>query len=437
MTPAPDTGSAVKTFHDAVRLIGTRRFGVFWVTTLMSNIGFWAQQVAQPWLLLGIGASPFLVGLDACAMDAPVLLLTLPGGILADEADRRRVIALFQSIQMLSATSLVALLWFGTIRIWMVIAISLVIGITDALSMPSFQSIVPSIVASEEVSTGLALNSTQFNLSRILGPAFAGVLMTSIGLIGCYTVNAASYLPFIFVALWVLPRHDRAVFTRSAFDVPHLFKGLRHIVQDQEIREALRTVLITSVLCGPVATFCPVLVKMALHGNAVLFSTSIGAFGVGGLCGATGSLLVGRSSNRRRIAMVFTAIFGAIVTACALNPWPWTLPVLMMLAGLCMSISNTSANTCLLTTVQNDMRGQAVSLFMMAVRGGASLGSLATGMSVDLFGVRAALFINGVLAIALVLILGRKLPKIAAPALSVDHLRAADDAAGPGKAAFP
>jgi len=133
-------------FGDSLRLLRTRRFGTFWFASLLSNIGTWAQQVAQPWLLLSIGASPFLVGVDAFALGAPVWLLTLAGGVLADRADRRRVITGFQSLQMLCPALIVLLLLFGHITPAMVIALSLVVGVTDALSMPSFQTIVPSIV---------------------------------------------------------------------------------------------------------------------------------------------------------------------------------------------------------------------------------------------------------------------------------------------------
>ena len=107
---------------------------------------------------------------------------------------------------MLCPVLLVALLLAHAVRPWMVVAISLVVGVTDALSMPSFQSIVPSIVPRGQIAAGLALNATQFNLSRILGPALAGVLMVSVGAVGCFAVNAASYVPFIMVALWILPR---------------------------------------------------------------------------------------------------------------------------------------------------------------------------------------------------------------------------------------
>ena len=170
-----------KSLRASMRLLATRRFGTFWFASLLSSIGTWAQQVAEPWLLLTLGASSFLIGLDSFAMNAPVWLLTLAGGALTDRSDRRRVIALFQSVQMLCPVAIVVLLLAGLVQPWMIIVLSVAVGITDALSMPSFQSIVPSIVAHDQIDQGLALNSTQFNLSRILGPSIAGVLMASFG----------------------------------------------------------------------------------------------------------------------------------------------------------------------------------------------------------------------------------------------------------------
>jgi len=161
--------------------------------------------VAQPWLLLSLGASSFVIGLDSFALNGPVLLLTLVGGVLADHSDRRKVIAGFQSAQMLCPIILVALLLAGAARPWMIVLLSVVVGVTDALSMPSFQSIVPSIVRHDQIASGLALNSTQFNLSRILGPALAGALLAAAGAVACFAVSAVSYVPFILVAAWILP----------------------------------------------------------------------------------------------------------------------------------------------------------------------------------------------------------------------------------------
>jgi MFS family permease len=398
----PDTA-----FRESIRLLYTRRFGTFWFASLLSNIGTWAQQVAQPWLLLSLGASSLLVGLDSFAMSAPVWVLTLAGGILADRADRRHVIAGFQSLQMLCPIIIVALLLAGTVRPWMIIALSLIVGVTDALSMPSFSSIVPSIVQRKQIAAGLALNSTQFNISRILGPALAGILMASVGAIGCFVVSAASYLPFIGVALLILPHGKPAPTESQPFNAPHPYAGIGVIVRMPHLRDALLTTFFSGLLCAPLLTFCPVLVKSAFHGTAAQYSLTVGAFGLGGLLGATALLAVDATRDRRRLSSWFAAGFGLTLVFAALVPWFWCLVGLLVLAGMSMSVTNTSTNTVVQTSASSHLRGQAVSLYMLAVRGGAALGSLLTGLSVTLLGIREALLINGTLAILAQVLIGR------------------------------
>jgi len=406
----PGPGSAFvseSAFRASLRLLGTRRFGTFWFASLLSNVGTWAQQVAQPWLMLSLGASSFLLGLDAFAMGAPVLALTLVGGVLADRADRRRVITVFQSIQMLCPTLIVVLLLAGAVRPWMIIVLSLIVGITDALSMPSFQSIVPSIVERRQIPAGIALNSTQFNLSRILGPAVAGLLMAGIGAAGAFAVSAASYIPFILVALWILPHGTAARLNGSGFERHALMASVREIAREPALRGGLLTVLATSLLCAPLVTFCPVLIKQSFQGGIGHFSLTVGAFGAGGLAGAVALLAVDGRRDRRPISSWFAVGYGAVVALAALNPWFWGLPVLLAVAGMAMTVSNASANALLQSAAPARIRGQTVALFMLASRGGASLGSLMTGLAVSTFGVREALLVNGVLAVVAHLAIGR------------------------------
>jgi predicted MFS family arabinose efflux permease len=162
------------------------------------------------------------------------------------------------------------------------------------------------------------------------------------------------------------------------------------------------------MLCGPLIVFCPVLVKDVLHGDASEFSLAIGAFGVGGLLGAIGLLGIEDQRDRRWLSSGFAASYGAITALAAINPWFWGLPILLVFAGLSMSISNTSANSLLQATVAASRRGRTISLFMLAVRGGMSIGSLLTGISVNLIGVRYALLINGVLALIAHIVIGRR-----------------------------
>ncbi len=390
----------IQTFRDSFRLLATRRFGTFWFSSLLSSIGTWAQQVAEPWLLLSLGASSFLIGLDSFAINAPVMLLTLVGGVLADRADRRQVIAFFQSLQMLCPVAIVALLIVGRVHAWEIIGLSVIVGITDALSMPSFQSIVPSIVKREEIGTGLALNSTQFNLSRVLGPSVAGLLMSSVGVMACFVVSAISYVPFIGVALWILPRGApprTAAGTRDR----KLFAGVSTVLREKHLRGALLTVLATSVLCAPLVTFSPVLVKEAFNGDASRFSITVAAFGVGGVLGAIALLGIPAAADRRRISAVLALVCGVTLVLLALSPWFWGAVVLFAFAGAAQTMSNTAANTLVQATAGPGVLGQAVSIYMLAMRGGIALGALLTGAVAGLLGVRHALLLDGALAIVI------------------------------------
>ncbi|KAB0574079.1 MFS transporter [Ideonella dechloratans] len=394
------SGSFPRTFHASLQLLLTRRFGTFWLASLLSNIGTWAQQVAQPWLMLSLGASPWLLGLDTFALGGPGLLLTLLGGVLADRADRRRLIATLQSIQMLCPLLIVGLLLHGSIQPWIIVALSLVVGVTDALSMPSFQTIVSTLVDRRQLPTGIALNTTQFNLSRILGPSLAGVLMASIGAVGAFAVSAASYLPFIAVALWILPRATvQAVApAEGGRDGPPL-AGARAVLAQPALRGAVLTVLGGSLLCSPLLTFCPVLVKTVFQADVAQFSLTVSAFGAGGLLGGLLLMAVDPARDRRPLASWAASGFAAVVLLSALNPWAWALPLLFVAGGLAMTMANASANAWLQSQAPAAIRGQTVSLFMLAMRGGTALGGLLTGLTVSAWGVREALALNGLLAL--------------------------------------
>lgn len=386
-------------FFDSLALLRTRKFGTFWFSSLLSSIGTWAQSVAQPWLLLSLGASAMMVGLDGFAMSAPVWLLTLTGGMLADRADRRKVIAWFQSIQMLCPTLIVVLLLYGHIRPWMIVALSLVVGITDALSMPSFSSIVPMIVERKQIGAGIALNSTQFNLSRIIGPALAGVLMSSVGAAACFVVSALSYIPFIGVAVWIIPPVPKHLDHALEQEVRHPVLGLGEILREPLQRGALLTTLCGGLLCAPIITFCPVLVRTVFNGSAAQFSVAVGAFGIGGLIGGIAMLGVPNTTDRRHLSSWAAAAYGATLVAVAVAPVFWMVPLLLAAGGCAMSVSNTSTNTLVQSAAAPGQLGRSVSLYMLGMRGGIALGALITGVTVHLMGVREALLLNGVLAL--------------------------------------
>ncbi|MGH9141154.1 MAG: MFS transporter [Vicinamibacterales bacterium] len=223
--------------------------------------------------------------------------------------------------------------------------------------------------------------------------SIAGVLMSSIGALACFVVSAISYIPFIGVALWILPRWKPPP--------SHDASGLATIGRQRHPRGALLTVMATSVLCSPLLTFTPVLVKDVFHGDARRFSLAVASFGVGGLLGALGLMGVASTVDRRRLSSTFALAYGVVLLLAAALPRFWPLPLLLVVAGAAMTISNTSANSLLQTTAGPSHLGQTVSLYMLAVRGGFSIGAPLTGLEISAIGVQHALMVNGLAALAL------------------------------------
>jgi len=392
MDPNPD--------QTALNLLRTKRYALFWFSSLLSNIGTWMQQIAQPWVVLTLSQSSLWVGIDSFAMNAPGWIFTLWGGVLADRGDRRKTILLFQGIQLLCVVILVTLLILGWLKVWMIVLISFLVGTTDALSMPSFQSIIPSLVSSKDIPRAVALNSTQFNLSRILGPAIAGIAIARFGAVTCFGANAISYIPFFLSLYWIYPKRIKIHKEPPQQAQPMTqFQEFKKLLTSREVRTPLLTVLVTSLFCSPIITFCPVLIKDIFHSDVEHFGGAMAAFGVGGLIGAALGLFNLPKFLKRDKVSTATAIFLSLVTTTiAFNRSQVLLLGLLVLVGIALTVSNVFANSFLQETSGNHIRGRVVSLFQLALHGGISIGALLTGFTVAQFGISKALIINGVIA---------------------------------------
>jgi MFS family permease len=359
------------------------------------------QSVAEPWLVLSISGSSFLLGLDAFAMNAPFWMLSLLGGVLADRKDRSLIIYFFQGIQMLCPLVIVALVATGLIKVWMIIVVSLIFGITDALSMPAFSSLIPSIVSKEDLKPALALNSIQFNLSRVLGPAIAGLVMLKYGFLWCFGANAASYVPF-FLSIYWLPLPARNL-SQKTFDKQNLnstIGGIRAIIRSQNTGWVLLSILSTAFFCGPLITFSPVIVKNVLHADVGQFGGVLTAFGIGGMLGPLLILLTMKRFDPMKMSLNAALVYGLFIGAASQVGTFWQLAFLLVGSGFLLTVANTSANTFLQSQANNETRGQTASLYMLALRGGLSLGNLATGMIINFSSIQLAFMINGLLALA-------------------------------------
>src|SRR5215467_5996638 len=189
------------------RALSNRNYRIFWTGAFLSNVGTWMQAVAQGWLVLKLTNSPLWLGLDAFMATAPGFLLTLVGGVFADLIDRRRLLIYTQVIAGLAALGLATLVATGVVNRWMVLGFSFVTGCCMSLASPSYLAMTYDLVGREDLANAIAMNSTQFQLSRVVGPTLAGLGFKVFGLAGCFYANGISFIAVVWSLAKVNPRH--------------------------------------------------------------------------------------------------------------------------------------------------------------------------------------------------------------------------------------
>src|SRR6202163_2509119 len=229
----PENNRGVSEMFRALR---HRNFLLFWSGAFLSNTGTWMQAVAQGWLVLQLTNSPFWLGFDGFMSTAPGLLLTLAGGVFADLVDRRTLLIYTQVVAGLAALTLGILVATNVVHVWMILGLSFVTGCCLAIAGPSYMALVFDLVGREDLANCVALNSTQFQFARVLGPGFAGVGIKLFGLAGCFFANAVSFVAVVTGLKMVRfdrPKKDSDLPVRSMKDkgafIRDLVEGFRYV----------------------------------------------------------------------------------------------------------------------------------------------------------------------------------------------------------------
>ena len=375
-----------------------RNFRLLWLGALTSSIGTWMQKVAQAWLIVTLSgsSSAFYLGLDSFAGEAPILLFTLIGGVVADRRDRRHMMLSSQVVQMAVALLLAALVYTGAIRIWMVIALSFVSGCGQAFGGPAYQSLIPTLVGKDHLPNAVALNSIQFNLARVIGPIVAGVALASFGMVACFGLNGVS---FLFVIAAILALRDIHVPPTSTVSIVEQMKdGLRYVRNSGHLRAVTMLGFIAAFLGLPLLTFLPVITRDVFQQDVGFYSRLMTFSGAGAVTGALIVAYIGKHRHIGRMLLIFLALFGTTMASFSLSRAPALSGALLFVAGalLVMSFSLTTSLAQLLAPPE--LRGRVVSIYLVAFRGGSPLGGLASGWLVTQVGsAPAVLMVNGVL----------------------------------------
>jgi MFS family permease len=367
-----------------------RNFRLFYFGQFVSLAGTWMQVVALGWLVLELTNSPFYVGLVSALGSLPILLFTLWGGVLADRVDRRRALILLQTLMLLDALALALLTVTDRMTVPWVMVLAVVHGTSSAFEVPIRQAFVVDMVGKDDLMNAIALNSSNFNLTRIVGPALAGVVIATAGVAPCFFINAASFLAVIwsFYAMREAdaPNREARGSTAATFE-----EGARYALGTASPRALLLLTAIFSIFGFSFIAMLPVYARDVLHTDARGYGGLMTAVGIGASIGALTMAAMGHRFPRSRVVRAAGLLFSLSLAVTAVVRQWWLAAVLLGVTGCLMILNNIATNTQLQTTAPDQLRGRVMGFYSLMVLGMSPFGSLLAGWVSEQHGVPAAL----------------------------------------------
>jgi MFS family permease len=400
------------TFADMFRALSYKNYRLFFMGQGLSLIGTWMQQIAMSWLVYRLTGSVLLLGVLGFASQIPSFLLGPFAGVVSDRYNRHRVLLVTQTLSMVQAGVLTLLVMTGTVTYAWLLGISAFLGFVNSFDVSSRQAFVVELIEKRaDVSNAIALNSTLFNMARLIGPSVAGVLIAAVGEELCFLINALSYLAVILSLLLmrvkprVLPTGDTRVWQS-------LKEGYQYVAGFPPIRSILLLLAMISLFGMPFTVLMPVFAKEILQGGANTLGYLMGASGVGALVGA---LYLARRTTVLGLGRVVVGAASLMGTGLIGFSFARSLAVALIflfLAGLGMIVLMASNNTLLQTIVEDDKRGRVMSFYSMAFFGMTPFGSLMAGWAANRIGVPYTLLGCGALCLLSIIPFAVQLPAL-------------------------
>jgi MFS family permease len=388
-----------------------RNYRLFYFGQFISVTGTWMQTLAQSWLVLSLTSSAFQLGLVSVFQFAPMLVLGLFAGAIADRVPKRKLLVCTQAISAVLAGTLAILTFTDTVQLWQVYTLAFLLGVNNAFDMPTRQAFVVEMVGKEDLTNAIALNSSIFNAARIVGPAIAGALLAVFGPAVCFAINSVSYIAVITGLLMMQLAPTVRVQTNQR-RLEQIREGLRYVRRTPEI---LRPI----VLVGFVATFgmntniwVPLLAKNDLNSGAGGFGLLMSSMGAGSLAGALGLAFLVSSVKRWMLFSTAGALGVCLLLLALVGAVPLAIPIAMLVMagiGLVSTTTMAIANTTVQAASPDELRGRIMSVYTTVFTGTAPFGALVASSIANRFGTPASLLLGGtitLLAVTAVLLTG-------------------------------
>jgi predicted MFS family arabinose efflux permease len=389
------------TFSRVFKAFQYRDFRLMWFGACMSSIGTWMQIVAQGWLIYRLSHSAFLLALDQFLGGIPIFLFSLIGGVVADRAERRKILLGSQCVQMACATVLTVLVATARIQVWHMLCLSFISGLAQAFGGPAYQALIPSLVKREDMPNAIALNSIQFNTAVTIGPALAGQALAKLGEQWCFGLNALSFLAPIISLSIITARYLPEKTTESIFG--SLKQGIKFVRQQGSMEALIVLAFCMTALGMPMRTYIPVFVKDIFHRGPETYGNLLSLMGMGSICGSLMVAGMGNISHKGRVALTALISLGAGIAGFSLSRSLLLSYAMLVLVGASMMAVFATVTSLVQLIATNEMRGRVMSVYNCAFRGGMPMGNLLSGWLVPMFTAPVVLGVNGLLLILMAL----------------------------------
>jgi MFS family permease len=393
-----------------VRALRYRNYRLFFGGQIVSLIGSWMTMTATSWLVFRLTGSAAMLGIVGFAGQLPSVLLTPLAGIIVDRVNQHRLLMATQVLSMLQSFALAALVFSGRMTIPALIGLNVLQGLINAFDLPCRQSFVISLIENrEDLANAVALNSSMFNLARIVGPAVAGVVIAATGEGWCFMIDGLSFLA-VLVALAVMtvaPRPKRSA--RTGGTSAQFKEGWRYVSGSLPIRTLMTLLAAVCLLAVPYAVLVPVFAGKVLGGGPHMLGLLMTASGAGALLAALWLASLRSIAKLGRALLGATVVFGVSLAAFGFSRIPWLSGLFLVGAGFGFMLLMAASNTIIQTIVDEDKRGRVMSFLMLAILGTSPLGSLAVGAIADRIGAPATVILEGVACLLIALWLSSRL----------------------------
>ncbi|MHB1315048.1 MAG: MFS transporter [Christensenellales bacterium] len=363
-----------------------KNFRYYWIGMCVSVIGTWMQNIAQPWLAYTLTESPFLLSLVSAMQFVPILLFSLFAGVIIDRLPKKMLLFITQGASLVITLALAVLTYMQVVQYWHILILSFLLGIVNSLDMPLRQSFISELVEKEHLMNAIALNSTMFNLARIIGPALAGLVMGYMGIAACFLINSISFAA-VLISLFFIKTKPFVKKVKSELKIIAEIKdGLAHIYCNKEIFKKIIITTIVATFALNYTVLAPVFSNVVLDRGEQGFGLLMSFMGVGSFLGALTVAATCKNGPRKYVIVlypVFAAVFHIFVgfTSSFL-----LAGVFMAACGFFFVAFLSTINTSLQLYTREEYRGRVMSVYTIVLQGTTPIGNLFAGAVTDAFG---------------------------------------------------